>query len=167
MTVNVYNNEGKKIGKAREDDPLGSLIGGVLFLGILGIAIASLVEWLSARILNWEKLSPPYNYIAAYYDYSLRPILASFADAWAWSAAHAFPGYPNLNLTLSVLSVLAYAALILFIARIIIAAIDRYVSEGLGYPVLVALLLGPGFVAAVWFLGEWSLDWLLATKARA
>jgi hypothetical protein len=161
MSVNIYDNQGRKVGRAEEDNWVAFLLA-LGFVGFLGLLVVTFVRWLSERVVNWQQLETPYRYVGAYYDHTLHPLLVSFVDLWHWCSLNATPEYPNLSLTLSVLAVLGYAGFLAGLSAAIVAGFDRWIAEGIGRPLFFVAILGPALFVFVWFVGEAGTTWLLA-----
>lgn len=128
----------------------------LIFTGIALFSLYNLLMYLE----GWRSFEAPYNYISAFYYYTLT-VPVSFAKVvWHQVVVEGFTLYPNVNYVLGFLAEFIYTMIIGTIIYIIALLISK-ITNGRKRNIVFYFLI-PALCALVWFvLGNIS-SWLLA-----
>jgi len=130
-----------------------------LIAALAGIVygIYSLYEYLH----SWPSFSEPYNFIGAFYYYSIVVPIDSFIMVWYKLQEYELTIYPNVNFIVSLLGIIAYAFLVKSVLQLSMFLLAK-LRVKLRYVVLLMFL--PAVISLFWYLGNLFLSWLFATQ---
>lgn len=128
---------------------------GIGVLVLLG-GVATAVYYFFEIISNPEALSYPYYFFAKYYQLVLYYPYQFIASIFQilWGASLSLTQYENLNLSIACIAVAIIGFLLLKLLHFIFSKLA---------PFIYYILLGPGVIWIVFWLGNILLNWLLKT----
>jgi hypothetical protein len=159
MSVNHYDGSGKKIGSS-SDDSGGAVI---VVIGIVFGALYGIIEffsWVTEKITNWSSLDAPYSYMAVFYNYLVLVPISVCGYIRDFLYAQSFTEYPNINLLITLLGIVAYIAFIIAVVVVLIRWLNNF---GSGLFLLLTFLLSPVILCVVWYILLASFKWLIST----
>lgn len=131
---------------------------GVLLLIVAGSLIAyNYLMYLE----NWYSFGAPYNYIAAFYYYTLTVPLMFAKYIWYYVTEIGFTQYPNVNYLLGILAEIIYIIIIGIITYSISVIFNKITRKPKRKAILYFFL--PALCALMWFILSGVISWLLAT----
>jgi len=159
MSVQHYNNDGKKIAESKRYynlfwEAIGSLL---IYAGIF-FFLAKTFIWLTEKISNWESLDTPYNYIFAFYHYVLQIPIEFLGDKVSWIFSIHITSYPNLNIVINITIIITLLIFILIMFKKILL-IMNHTFKG-----FFILLLVPAFLCGIFFVFIEIYNWLVVIK---
>ena len=130
--------------------------GGVV--GVVIIAIGLFMYWVWNTITSWQTLEGIYRYVAGYYYYVIAFPIETGIEVYQWVGSQSLTNYPNVNMVISIASVLLPVILAFYVISKLIkfAKIPSWV--------LFYLVIGPALFALVWYFGSLSLEWVLSKQ---
>nr|WP_181716850.1 hypothetical protein [Psychrobacter sp.]QJS05502.1 hypothetical protein [Psychrobacter sp.] len=131
---------------------------GFLLVTVIGsLAFYNALVYLS----DWDSFETPYNYIGAFYYYTLTVPLLFVKTIWYRVTEVGFTQYPNINFLLGILVEFIY---IVIIANIIyfISAVFKQITGKPKRKVVFYFFL-PALCGLFWFMLNLLISWLTAT----
>ena len=110
---------------------------------------------------KWHSFGAPYNYIAAFYYYTLTVPLMFSKYIWHYVTEVGFTQYPNANYVLGILAEIVYIIIIGIIIYSISLAYNKITHKPKRKAILYFFL--PALCALIWFILSGVISWLLAT----
>lgn len=131
---------------------------GALVVTVIGsLAIYKYLMYLE----SWQSFGAPYNYIAAFYYYTLTVPLMLVKYIWYYVTVVGFTKYPNINYLLGILAELIYILIIGIIIYYISAIYNKMTQKPKRRVILYFFL--PALCALIWFILRGIISWLLVT----
>ncbi|TVP53321.1 MAG: hypothetical protein EA349_14085 [Halomonadaceae bacterium] len=115
--------------------------------------------WLGIQATEWYLLPAPYWFIAGFYYYAIVFPILSFSEVWHFLLAFGLTDYPNVNDLISIVGIILYGLMLLFIIRGISNLLSLIRIRPLNQ---LRLFLAPAALALLWFLGAMIFNWLFA-----
>lgn len=151
MGFNIKDKDNNTVGRLERDDDSTFLV----FLLICLAALYKFVGWVSETLHNWETLTLPYKYIAAFYYYIVAIPIKGFSYIWEWGKGMSFTAYPNINLVINCALILIYSAALLSVIFLLSRALSGFLK-------FLIIVLSPALVATLWYLVTSIYHWLIA-----
>lgn len=108
-------------------------------------------------LIRWPEANFPYNFILAFYYYTLAVPIISLVDVWQWLSfnAYGFTQYNNLN---RVLLVLAMATILIGFLSVLVLITKGLRKIGINKSKLIIVFLLPAFIGCILQLVRWLLS---------
>ncbi|WP_018016151.1 hypothetical protein [Teredinibacter turnerae] len=142
-----------------EENEARKQAGSFVAFGALIVATISGLVWLWEMVSNWQQLDAPYSFFAAFYYFVIVVPLKTFWIVWTTLDQLELTEFNNMNLTISVLGVVAYAVIFFLALRFVSKKIKHL---GVGYLRQIGILLLPLLLAGAWWLFITVGNWLFS-----
>lgn len=142
------------------DAPSG--LGALIVAGVIIYAAA----WVLDGVINYQYLTAPYNYVAAFYYFSIIVPIKFVGDLYFFVAYSKVLPWPNINFILGLASVVFYIVSVFYVLIVLCGVLSRIIKAPAAIIVLL-FFISPLIFCVLWFVGGVTLEWLFTSETSA